>query len=179
LVLDTNVLLAGLVSGSSASQKVVDALQARKAVLLISSPVIAEHRAVLLHPAILARFANLTPRRVELALHRLRYVADEYRAVPVRFEFPRDPNDAMFVELAIAGSATHIITLDPDLLSLPGARTDAGKRFRQRLPGIEVLQPAALIEQHGRFLGFDRNGAPLRASRVKLNHRKVMGGCGS
>jgi putative PIN family toxin of toxin-antitoxin system len=64
LVLDTNVLLAGLVAESSASQKVVDALQARKAVPLISPPVMAEYRAVLLHPGILARFANLTPRRV-------------------------------------------------------------------------------------------------------------------
>jgi putative PIN family toxin of toxin-antitoxin system len=68
LVLDTNVLLAGLVSQSSASEQVVDSLQARKAVPLLSPPVLAEYRAVLLHPAIAAKFANLTPRRVELAL---------------------------------------------------------------------------------------------------------------
>jgi putative PIN family toxin of toxin-antitoxin system len=155
LVLDTNVLVAGLASESSASQKVVDALQARSAVPLISPPVMAEYQAVLLHPAILARFANLTPRRIALALHRLRYVADEYRTVRVKFDFPRDPCDAMFVELAIVGSATHIVTLDPDLLSLPTSRTDAGKRFRQRLPGIEVVRPGTLIKQHGHSLGIE------------------------
>jgi putative PIN family toxin of toxin-antitoxin system len=148
LVLDTNVLLAGLVSESSASQKIVHALEARKAVPLISPAVMAEYKAVLLHPAILARFTHLTPQRVALTLHRLRYIGDEYRTDRVKFEFSRDPRDAKFVELAIVGAASHIVTLDLDLLSLPTARTDAGKRFRQRLRGTEISQPADFLEQH-------------------------------
>ena len=114
-----------------------------------------ENRAVLLRPQVLDRFENLTPRRIVLSLHRLRYVADEYRAVPAKFDFPRDPRAAMFIELAIAGSATHIITLDADLLSLPGGHTDAAKRFRQRLPNIEVLRPAAFIERYRSMLGIE------------------------
>lgn len=154
LVLDTNVLLAGLVSEASASQKVVDSLQRRQAIPLLSSPVLAEYRAVLLHPAIVAKFPNLTSRRVDLALRRLRYVGDEYRPVRARFEFPRDPRDAMFVELAIAGAATHLVTMDPDLLSLPTARTDAGKRFRQRLPQLAVETPQSFIEAWAEDLGY-------------------------
>jgi uncharacterized protein len=154
LVLDTNVLLAGLVSKSSASQKVVDLLQARKVIPLLSPPVLAEYRAVLLHTAIAARFPNLTPRRVELALHRLRYIGDEYPTVRVKFELQRDPQDAMFVELAIAGQATHLITMDPDLLSLPTARTDAGKRFRQRLGQLTVQSPQAFIGEWAASFGF-------------------------
>jgi putative PIN family toxin of toxin-antitoxin system len=146
LVLDTNVLLAGLASKSSASQKIVDALKARTFIPLLSLPVLAEYRAVLLHPAIGAKFENLTARRVELALHRLRYVGDLYRNVRVRFELERDPKDAMFVELAIAAEATHLITMDGDLLSLPAARTDAGKRFRHRLPRLIVQNPQAFVE---------------------------------
>ena len=155
LVLDTNVLLAGLVSESSASQKLVDALQSRKAIPLLSAPVMAEYRAVLLHPALAARFANLTSRRVTLALIRLRYIADEYETSRVKFAFPRDPRDAIFVELAIAGAATHIVTLDSDLLALPAARNDAGKRFRQRLPGADILQPGAFLSRHARWLGLE------------------------
>jgi putative PIN family toxin of toxin-antitoxin system len=154
LVLDTNVLLAGLVSKSSASQKVVDSLQARKAIPLLSPPVLAEYRAVLLHPPIAARFANLTPKRVELALHRLRYVGDEYRNIRVKFELERDPRDAMFVELAIAGEATHLVTMDPDLLSLSTARNESGKRFRQRLPQLTVQTPLSFIEKWAEAFGF-------------------------
>jgi len=152
LVLDTNVLLSGLVSKSSASQKIVDALTQRKIIPLVSKQVIAEYRTILLHPAILGRFENLTPRRIALALHKLRYIADEYQTVRVKFEFERDPRDAIFIELAIAGSATHIVTLDSDLLSLPTSRTDAGKRFRQRLAGVEVLRPGEFIERHSSLL---------------------------
>lgn len=154
LVLDTNVLLAGLVSKSSASQKVVDALQARKAIPLLSLPVLAEYRVVLLHPAIIARFGNLTLRRVELSLRRLRYIGDEYRTTRVKFELPRDPRDAMFIELAIAGRATHLVTMDADLLTISTAHTDAGKRFRQRLPQIKVQTPQRFIEEWGRTFGF-------------------------
>jgi putative PIN family toxin of toxin-antitoxin system len=146
VVLDTNVMLAGLVSTNSASQRVVDALMDRKAVPLVSAPVVAEYQAILLHPAITARFPDLTQRRVTMALHRFRYVADEIAIGRVKFEFPRDPRDAMFVELAIAGGATHIVSLDPDLLSLPHGRTDASRRFRQRLRGVAILRPGAFLD---------------------------------
>jgi predicted nucleic acid-binding protein len=84
----------------------------------------------------------------------LRYIGDEYRTIRVRFEFQRDPRDAIFIELAIAGEATHLITMDPDLLSLPTARTDAGKRFRQRLGGLTVQTPQTFIETWGDTFGF-------------------------
>jgi len=111
-----------------------------------------EYRAVLLHPDILSRFSELTPKRVISALHRLRYVADEVDSSSVRFELPRDPNDAMFVELAIAGSATHIVTLDADLLTLPNSRADAGKRFRQRLRKTTIVRPGEFIAQNESLL---------------------------
>ena len=150
VVLDTNVLLVGLVSESSASQRVVDALMERKVIPLVSPPVLAEYRGVLLHRAIIRRFPELTPRRVAMALHRLCYVADQVVTGRVKFDFPRDPKDAMFIELAIAGGATHIVTLDPDLLSLPAGRTDASKRFRQRLGGVQILRPGPFLDRHQR-----------------------------
>lgn len=100
-MLDTNVLLSGLASRSSAARQVVDAAQTRKLIPLTSARVLAEYRAVLLHPDILARFFELTPKRIIAALHRLRYLADEFDSSGVRFELPRDPNDAMFIELAM------------------------------------------------------------------------------
>jgi hypothetical protein len=43
--------------------------------------------------------------------------------------------------------ATHIVTYDADLLSLPGSPSDAGKRFRQRLRSARVVRPEELIRQ--------------------------------
>ena len=47
--------------------------------------------------------------------------------------------------------ATHIISHDKDLLSLPNSRTDAGRRFRQRLPGVKVQDAATFVRENPRL----------------------------
>jgi len=150
IVLDTNVLLAGLVSTRSASQMIVDALNARRFIPLISADVLAEYRRILAHPTVITRYPQLSSRTVAKVLHRLRYLGDEIKTSRVRFEFQRDPLDAKFIELAIAGDATHIITLDDDLLSLATLPAEAGKRFRQRLPHVEVRRPGDFVSEFER-----------------------------
>ena len=92
------------------------------------------------HPAI-------TPEAVRLVIERLRYFAEFVDPVRARFRYDRDPDDSCFLELAIAGAATSIITYDKDLLSLPNEHTNAGKRFRQRMPGVQVLEAGELMRQ--------------------------------
>jgi predicted nucleic acid-binding protein len=42
-------------------------------------------------------------------------MSDYFRAVRARFDFPRDPRDAMLIELAISAKATDIVSADNDL----------------------------------------------------------------
>lgn len=105
IVVDTNTLLRGLVSATSAAAKVRRAAEQRLFIPLLSKPVL-----------------------------------DEYR---------RDPRDEKFLELAISLKATHIVSSDRDLLSLSQERNEAGKRFRQRLPGALVIEAGAFIHRHG------------------------------
>ena len=153
LVLDTNVLLRGLLNSGSAAGRVVTACDSRHVVLVLSRDVLAEYRTVLTFPSIVARYPEFTGRKVEITLRRLRYVADVVSTAGVRFEFPRDPKDAKLVELAIAARATYIVTGDQDLLSLPGGRGDASKRFRQRLPGVVAVTPAQFLDRIGPAAG--------------------------
>ena len=92
------------------------------------------------HPAIV-------PEAVRLVIERLRYIADFIDPVRPRFRYDRDPDDACFLELAVAGDATHIISYDKDLLSLRSEHTDAGRRFRQRLPGVQILEAGEFMRQ--------------------------------
>jgi putative PIN family toxin of toxin-antitoxin system len=153
LVVDTNVLLRGLLNQNSTAGKVVRACDDRRAVILLSKRLHSEYRAVLTDPAVTIRYPELTTERVEIALRRLRYVADDLGAVRVRFEYPRDPKDAMLVELAIAGRATHILSADKDVLSLANGHDEAAKRFRQRAPRVSVLDPVAFVKVYGDALG--------------------------
>jgi uncharacterized protein len=148
LVVDTNTLLRALANPASASGKVVLACEERRAVILLSKPVLDEYRRVLSLDAIRARHQAITSRDVDLVIRRLRYFGDYHSAVGARFQYVRDPTDSMLIALAIDGNATHIISHDQDLLSLPRSRTEAGKRFRQRLPQTQVVRAFALMREH-------------------------------
>ena len=102
---------------------------------------------VLGNPVISRRHSAITPEAVELVLRRLRYICEYQTNTQVRFQFERDPWDEKFIELAIAGGATHIVSGDSDLLSLASSHSDAAKRFRQRLPNAKILDPGAFIRE--------------------------------
>jgi putative PIN family toxin of toxin-antitoxin system len=143
IVLDTNVLLRGILNAASTAGRVVDTCDRRSVILLLSKPILSEYREVLTDQRILERYPELTVAKVDFVLRRLRYVANMAHAMSVEFEYPRDAKDEKFIELAIARRATHIVTFDKDLLSLTSGHGDFEKRFRQRAPSVLVLDAMA------------------------------------
>lgn len=115
---------------------------------LLSKPVLDEYRAVLAHPDVLERFPKLSARDMAFVITRLLFVGDYVRSPRAHFTYDRDPRDEKFIELAIDLLATHILSSDNDLLSLPQSRTDAGRRFRQRLPDVPVLEASQFLERY-------------------------------
>jgi putative PIN family toxin of toxin-antitoxin system len=153
VVLDTNILVRAFINIGPQSGRIVEACERRRAVPLVSRPMLAEYRFVLTDPQLLSRYPQLKRPEVGIVLERLLYVADIYRRVKERFAYPRDPKDSRLIELVIAGSATHLISTDDDLLALPDGPDDAAKRFRHRLPSVEILTPNEFIKLYGGELG--------------------------
>ena len=147
LVLDTNTLLSGLANRKSASGRVLGHCESRRALLLMSRPIQTEYRRVLGSAEMMRRNPDITPEAIELVLRRLRYVGQYFGRVTSRFRLDRDPNDEPFIELAIEGSASYLVTNDNDLLSLPQGHDDTAKRFRQRLPALRVLRAAEFLRE--------------------------------
>lgn len=141
IVLDTNVVFRAFANSASLSGQILDLCENRKLLLILSRPVLLEYFTTLTHERTIERYPAFKPEIIRKALDRIRYHSEYVRQIPATFRFDRDPADAKFVELAIAGSAVCIVTVDRDLLSLRSSRTDAGKRFRQRLPNIAVVAP--------------------------------------
>jgi putative PIN family toxin of toxin-antitoxin system len=148
IILDTNIVVRGFINSYSESGRILRACERRVVVPVLSRPVLAEYRAVLSDPELIGRYPELGRPEIKLALERLVYVADVVKKVSQRFDYPRDPDDAMLIELALAGDATHLITTDRDLLTLPKARNEAAKRFRQRLPCVSVAPPEQYLRAH-------------------------------
>ena len=147
LVLDTNIIVRGLINLQSASGRILSACERRQVIPILSKPILTEYRLILQRPAILHNYPEISRPDVKDALERLLFVGDYYRKVGVRFSFTRDPKDAPFLELSIAASASHLITTDADMLELAVGRDDAAKRFRQRA-ATKILKPEEFIADH-------------------------------
>lgn len=111
IVLDTNILVAGLSSRSGASNQLLSRVLDEKA-RLVASPVLwLEYESVLKRPEMLARH-RLSPTDVDLVLDTLAALVDPV----VRHYLWRpqlsDPKDEMVLETALNGAADALVTFN-------------------------------------------------------------------
>ncbi len=127
-VIDTGVVVSALLLPRSPPRQAFDAARTRGR-LLVSQGTIAELDQVLRR----AKFGRYVPeeRRLEFLAALLRHA--EMVEVVDAVTACRDPKDNKFLELALSGRATHIITGDSDLLVLHPFR------------GIAVVSPKSFL----------------------------------
>jgi putative PIN family toxin of toxin-antitoxin system len=135
IVLDTDVLVAGITSSEGASRQVVLAVLDMQVRLLISTPLMIEYEAVLTRPHHLARWGLKTDEILELL--------DEFARIctPVAFDYRwrptgADDDDEMVVETAINGQADIVATFNLRHMK------NAGTRF-----GFIAQRPGSLLRR--------------------------------
>jgi len=117
VVLDTNVLLSGLMFPAGAPGRIVAAWQEARFGLVISVHQLAEIGRVLAYPKI-RRTLRWDDRRIEQFIRQL-YVRAEIVDLDGTFvEVPLDPDDAPILETLVAAKADVLVTGDSDLLDL-------------------------------------------------------------
>jgi putative PIN family toxin of toxin-antitoxin system len=112
-VFDTNVLISALLLPGSKPRRALD-LALHQGELLLSLDLLAELGAVLGRKRFRRYITEEEVRTFVAALTRQAKLVD----VTVQIAECRDPKDDKLLELAVSGSATHIVTGDSDLLSL-------------------------------------------------------------
>jgi uncharacterized protein len=130
IVLDTNVLISGLLSTTSTPARPVEhAIGSGQ--LLASTDTLRELMTTLLSP----KFDRYVPReRRDALLLRLAPLIEIVEVVQ-RVQASRDPDDDKFLEVAINGRADVVVSGDRDLLDL--------NPFRR----IAILTPAAYLDR--------------------------------
>ena len=113
LVIDTNILISGLMSVNSLPQQVFD-YATSQAILLMSDEVQSEIENVISRPK-LQKYITLERRTKFLS-----ELSQQVERVEINQQIRacRDPKDDKFLELAVCGEANYIITGDADLLDL-------------------------------------------------------------
>ena len=103
IVLDTNVIVSGLLDESSVPAQVLDLCLSGNVDMVLDARILAEYRDVLRRPRL-----QLDPRDVEQLLDAMRY-AVHVVGIPLPFALP-DPDDRPFLECAVAGAVDALVT---------------------------------------------------------------------
>jgi len=111
-VLDTNVIISGVLFGGEPGKLLVKAAQ-REFDLLISDSMLAELTAVLQRPKF-----KVTPRFIEQLRNELSRTARLVVTRTILSVVKSDPEDNHILECAVDGFATHLVTGDSDLLNM-------------------------------------------------------------
>jgi putative PIN family toxin of toxin-antitoxin system len=104
IVLDTNVVVSALLTGGGTADMVVQLVLQGKATLLTDSRILAEYDEVTSRP----RFGFDEGER-RIILETLAAISEPVIARPLRITLP-DPEDRVWVEVAIAGGADAIVS---------------------------------------------------------------------
>jgi putative PIN family toxin of toxin-antitoxin system len=131
IVLDTNVLVSGLLSPQGAPAQVLGLLLEGEIGLCVDARIVYEYREVLSRPE-----WKFSPDDALIVLDVL--LADALAVTPSPMSLPLpDQNDVMFVETAIAAGVDAIVTGNK-------------KHFPQKAIKIPILSPAELIQEFKR-----------------------------
>ncbi len=107
VIIDTNVLFAGLYSASGASYKLLNLLVSGEFEIILSTPLLFEYEDVLKRNQLLL---NLDSVEIEIILDNLCSLAQFQKVYFLWRPYLSDPKDDMVLELAVAANIKTIVT---------------------------------------------------------------------
>ena len=112
-VIDTNVWVSAFLNPEGFPARLINSGKTGSFSIVASFPLLEELREVLLRPRIL-QLRQTTEAEVETFITSVAAIS---QMVPISGELKlcRDPNDDLFLETALSGRATHIVSRDEDL----------------------------------------------------------------
>jgi putative PIN family toxin of toxin-antitoxin system len=146
VVFDCNVYFQALINEKGPAGKCVSYAFDRRLTLFLSAYVLKEVRRTATDPILRAKFRHLTDERLDQLMANVEKVGHVVAHVPEQFVYARDPDDAHYVNLALATGSEYIISRDKDLLALMAPNTSDGRQFAQRFPQLQIMDPPRLLQ---------------------------------
>jgi len=143
-VFDCNVFLQAMLSTRGASYACWQRSIAGDVKLFVCPRILEEIRELPSKPR-LQRFTFFTLDVVEKFIEGILEIATLVADPPPVFTYPRDPDDTLYVDLAIATGALLIVSNDKDLLDLMNDTNPEGRQLRQTHPKFEAMTPGTFL----------------------------------
>lgn len=107
VILDTNVVVASMLSSIGASHAILLGIHHRKVTPVLSVPLLFEYEEVCKRPGMIPHLKN---QQIDIILNQICSRSLEQKVFFRWRPFLPDPSDDMLVELAIASGVKHIVT---------------------------------------------------------------------
>lgn len=133
IVLDTNVLVSGLLKRSSPPGQILDLILSGAIQIIVDERILEEYRLVLVRPRL--NIPSLEAQQILLLLSATSIHVSAHPLDLKHEDFP-DPKDLPFAEVAIAGNVQALVT------------GNSKHFFYLKNFGVEVLSPAEFMEHH-------------------------------
>lgn len=154
VVFDCNVFVQGIANRNSPARKALRLFFDGAFSLFVSEPILREVRDVLSRPEVQRQLPGINDRMVNAFLTKLEAKAILIMNVPEEYRYERDPDDEMYINLAIVANASYLVSRDQDFLDLMTASTDVARQFRSRFPFLRMMKAADFIaEMESREIG--------------------------
>lgn len=146
VVFDCNTFFQALASPDGPAGQCVQLAFDGRVHLFVSPTVLEELRDVTARPLVISKL-HIVAERVDEFLEAIEIAATLLAGFPEFFVYERDPDDAHYVNLAIAANAELIVSRDKDLLDLMDTTNPEAMLFQNRFPSIRILNPVAFLRE--------------------------------
>ena len=146
-VFDCNVHLQAASREKSIAAECLRLVEKGLVRLYLSKEILVEVEDVLNRPEIRNHFQTLTDEIVEAFLMKLRKTSQIIHRIPKKFIYSRDPDDEIYINLAVEVKVDYIVSRDNDLLDLMTDYTTEAKEFRQRFYPLKVIEPLEFLKE--------------------------------
>jgi len=140
-VFDTNIYLQATLSNKGAAFACWQLVENGKTRVFITQEILAEIEDVLSRPKLREKYSVLTDEKIIEVLQSIRTHAVVIENINQIYNLERDPDDEIFINLALTCQTEFLVSRDKDLLDL---RKD--EFFKINFPQLRIVNPAEFLE---------------------------------
>ena len=145
-VFDCVVFVQSLISEAGPAARSLELFEQGKFSIAVSRDILFEIREVLSRSTLRQSYPRLTDERVEHLIEVLLYRGKFFRQIRRHYEYPRDPFDEAYLNLAIEARADFLVTRDNDMLDLMKWAREEGREFQRRFRSLKIIDPVAFVK---------------------------------
>lgn len=147
VVFDCVVFVQGLISEAGPAVRCLELFEQGKISVATSREILAEIQEVLSRSTLRNSYPRLTEERVSQLVDFLLRRGKLFRKVKRRYDYPRDPYDEAYINLALEAKAHFLITRDNDMLDLMKWEREEGREFQKRFRKLRIVNPVEFLAE--------------------------------